>query len=323
MKLIRQVFLLFVVLFSSIDLVATELDEAVEYGRLLTNAVEKKEHIKYKKLSRYNEIKGFLNEQKCAGFKYKAYVVGPDEKQYFYLVASKKKNMIIGRHFKAPIVNNEVDVARFESSTKGCLDLGKIKPNVAAMSASHLQPYPNEFHVLQSNLHSLGLYIITGVGYFKIENGLIELVKKREPEPEAENVLSKDAPKDRVISLSSDEKMKAFFKAQEPYNKQALDSYHDAKKRFEQGLPKGENFFLTTRLRDDAGRIEQVFVLVKSINRGVVSGTIYNEIGLVSGFKNGQKYEFPETEIYDWLITKPDGSEEGNFVGKYLDSLNK
>ena len=49
----------------------------------------------------------------------------------------------------------------------------------------------------------------------------------------------------------------------------------------------------------------------------MVSGIISNVIRTVSGFQNGQRYEFSESEIYDWLITKPDGSEEGNYVGKY------
>ncbi len=63
-----------------------------------------------------------------------------------------------------------------------------------------------------------------------------------------------------------------------------------------------------------------MFILVNKITGGIISGIIYNEIQVVVGYKNGQKYDFPETEVYDWLITKPDGSEEGNFVGKFLDT---
>lgn len=33
--------------------------------------------------------------------------------------------------------------------------------------------------------------------------------------------------------------------------------------------------------------------------------------------------DFKEKDIIDWLISKPDRSEEGNFVGKFLDTLNK
>ena len=62
---------------------------------------------------------------------------------------------------------------------------------------------------------------------------------------------------------------------------------------------------------------QQYFYLVESIKDNMVSGIISNVIRTVSGFQNGQRYEFSESEIYDWLITKPDGSEEGNYVGKY------
>lgn len=136
-------------------------------------------------------------------------------------------------------------------------------------------------------------------------------------------MLSEDAPQDRPISVSTEDQMEAFYRLQEPYNKLAMESYPQAKQRFLTGLHEGENFFLTTRLKDDAGRIEQVFVLIKSIEGTRISGIIYNDIYVVSGYKNGQAYEFSESEIYDWLITKPDGTEEGNFVGKFLDSLQK
>lgn len=31
---------------------------------------------------------------------------------------------------------------------------------------------------------------------------------------------------------------------------------------------------------------------------------------------------FPETDMLDWPITRPDGTEEGNFVGKFLDTYS-
>ena len=41
---------------------------------------------------------------------------------------------------------------------------------------------------------------------------------------------------------------------------------------------------------------------------------------VVSGYAYKQPYSFPESELVDWLIAKPDGSEEGNVVGKFLDT---
>jgi hypothetical protein len=42
-------------------------------------------------------------------------------------------------------------------------------------------------------------------------------------------------------------------------------------------------------------------------------------VDIVHGYRLGDRYTFPESELRDWLIAKPDGSEEGNYVGKFLD----
>jgi uncharacterized protein YegJ (DUF2314 family) len=89
------------------------------------------------------------------------------------------------------------------------------------------------------------------------------------------------------------------------------------------GLPVGYSFFLTTVLRDKAGREEQMFVGVRSIKRGVVSGVLANDPAWVSGYKNGDPYTFPEKEMLDWTITRPDGTEEGNVVGNFLETYHK
>lgn len=43
----------------------------------------------------------------------------------------------------------------------------------------------------------------------------------------------------------------------------------------------------------------------------------------VTGYKRGDPHDLPEAEIVDWLISRPDGSEEGNVVGKFLDEWQK
>lgn len=158
---------------------AGELSEAISYGNLLTQAVNSKEKIKLKRLPEYKGIKKYLANNKCSGFKYKGYIVGPEDKQFFYLVASKRKNVIIGRHFKAPIKNGSIDIDGFESSTNTCLNLGTPASNVAALTATHLKPYPNEFHVLQSKLSGLALYIGTSAGIYAVESGNIRLVESK------------------------------------------------------------------------------------------------------------------------------------------------
>lgn len=131
--------------------------------------------------------------------------------------------------------------------------------------------------------------------------------------------VSPDAPQDKPISATSPE-VEALDAAIAPYVVEAKRTYPVAKEKFAAGLPKGQSFFVTTRLYDGSGAFEQVFIAVRKIDDGVIYGKVWSEINRVRGFKLGDPYRFPEVDLLDWLITHPDGSEEGNFVGKFLDS---
>ena len=105
-----------------------------------------------------------------------------------------------------------------------------------------------------------------------------------------------------------------------PYSERARASYPRAKQRFINGLGPRESFFVTAVLNDPAGHHEQVFLAVDSIAGSRIVGRVWNDILIVQGYRRGQRYEMQESAIVDWLIAKPDGSEEGNEVGKFLDT---
>ena len=105
-----------------------------------------------------------------------------------------------------------------------------------------------------------------------------------------------------------------------PYVAQARASYPGARGRFRAGLPRGYGFFVTTRLHDAANREEQVFIAVDSITNGMISGRIASQINVVRDFRYGQPYTFSEADLVDWMVSRPDGSEEGNVVGNFLDT---
>lgn len=131
--------------------------------------------------------------------------------------------------------------------------------------------------------------------------------------------LSSDAPQDKPLSAAAPE-VAAFDAAIAPYVAEAKRTYPAARAKFVAGLPKGQSFFVTTRLHDGSGAFEQSFIAVRKIEDGVIYGKVWSEINLVRGFKFGDSYQFPESDLLDWLITHPDGSEEGNVVGKFLDT---
>jgi hypothetical protein len=82
----------------------------------------------------------------------------------------------------------------------------------------------------------------------------------------------------------------------------ARASFPAARARFERGLPPRHTFFVSTWLRDSAGRQELVFIEV------------------VRGYAYRQAYTFTVADLVDWMVARPDGSEEGNEVGKFLDT---
>lgn len=137
--------------------------------------------------------------------------------------------------------------------------------------------------------------------------------------PTQEIYVAPNAPKDKPISAEDAEAQK-IEAAMKPFIEQARTTYPEAKARFLKGLPSRHTFFITTRLYDVTKRFEQVFIAVKEIKDGRITGVIASEIRLVSGYEEGDAYSFPESELFDWTISKPDGTEEGNFVGKFLDS---
>jgi hypothetical protein len=109
-------------------------------------------------------------------------------------------------------------------------------------------------------------------------------------------------------------------RAMAPVVAKAMSTYPGAKRRFEAGLPRGQVFFVTTRLRDATGRWEQVFVRVESISQGFVTGTIESPVNLVKGFAKGDHHRFAEAAVLDWMIRHRDGHEEGNLVGRFVDT---
>ena len=139
-----------------------------------------------------------------------------------------------------------------------------------------------------------------------------------------EIALAPNAPQDRPIDIDGTDPGDAQAKWNAlvaPYVEQGRATYPEAKRRYLAGLPPGHTFFVTTILRDHEDHFENVFVVVDKVAGQKVTGRIATQVNLVRGYRDGQLLVFPESDLIDWLISKPDGSEEGNYVGKFLDTL--
>jgi hypothetical protein len=135
-----------------------------------------------------------------------------------------------------------------------------------------------------------------------------------------EEMARKNAPKDNPVEMRSSDDFEKYDKAIAPYVAKARATYPAAKKRFLAGLPPGHKFVVRLRLFDhDKKRREDSFVEVESIKGGNITG-IVDRVDVLTNYKEGQRITFSESRIDNWIILRPDGTEEGNFVGKFLDT---
>jgi hypothetical protein len=108
-----------------------------------------------------------------------------------------------------------------------------------------------------------------------------------------------------------------------PYLAKARKTYPAAKKRFTAGLPPKYLFSLTTKLWDRSHtKFEVVFVVADKISDGKVTGHLATHTKQPIGYDFADSVTFPESEVMDWTIVHPDGTEEGNVVGKFLDTYH-
>lgn len=117
---------------------------------------------------------------------------------------------------------------------------------------------------------------------------------------------------------SASESDEEVLQAIAPFVADGRASYPRARDRFLAGLPENHHFLIFTRLTDSERRAEFVFVLVARISAGVVAGTIASPTRALKGYAQGDAIEVPESDVLDWVISKPDGTEEGNVVARFL-----
>lgn len=113
-------------------------------------------------------------------------------------------------------------------------------------------------------------------------------------------------------------------KQSEALVEKASASYPEAKKRFST-LPNGYHFEVMTDIFDaDKKHGERVFVQVDRMVDSESGNVVYGRLGSRVQLKNhkfGETLEVKEADILDWTIVSPDGTEEGNLIGKFLDNL--
>jgi hypothetical protein len=121
-----------------------------------------------------------------------------------------------------------------------------------------------------------------------------------------------------ISAFVTPDQLKALDAGMRPYVEQARKTFPEVQARFLAGLPKGQSLFVMARLYDECTRSELAFISVTRIQEGIIEGRIWSNLPhIITSYRFRDWYAFPETQLVDWLIAHPDGTEEGNIAGKF------
>ena len=117
---------------------------------------------------------------------------------------------------------------------------------------------------------------------------------------------------DAIAMVEHDEELLA---ASERARKKAL-SFRD---RYQAGVPEGEQLLVKAPFKTPDGENEWMWVEVVSWKGNVISGILQNQPFNVPTLKSGSRVEVRADEIFDYTLTRRDGSHEGNETGRIME----
>lgn len=102
---------------------------------------------------------------------------------------------------------------------------------------------------------------------------------------------------------------------------QARRTLSQARKRYVAGLPGGTQCLVMVRILASDTSFRQVQARVIGWHNGAVQALI--SPALTAALTDLRPVSFPEAAVLDWTFLAANGREEGNFVGKYLDTARQ
>ena len=91
------------------------------------------------------------------------------------------------------------------------------------------------------------------------------------------------------------------------------------KPRFMKGLPPGESLLVKAGFaRPETTGRELMWLEVLRWDGQTLKGILQNDPQGVPGLKRGAAVELDESAVLDYLVRRPDGTEEGNETGKAM-----
>ncbi|MDO7850380.1 hypothetical protein [Hymenobacter convexus] len=102
--------------------------------------------------------------------------------------------------------------------------------------------------------------------------------------------------------------------------REALRTLPQAKKRFLAGLPSGDQFLLSVRVIATDTSFRQVSARVLGWHGNTVQALLLPDASGSASAAEPVPVSFPETAVVDWTLLRASGRQEGNYVGRYIDT---
>lgn len=102
--------------------------------------------------------------------------------------------------------------------------------------------------------------------------------------------------------------------------REALRTLPQAKRRFLAGLPQGDQFLLSVRVVATDTSFRQASARVLGWHGSTVQALLLPSPADSAGPTEPTPVSFPETAVLDWTLLRASGREEGNYVGRYIDT---
>ena len=101
--------------------------------------------------------------------------------------------------------------------------------------------------------------------------------------------------------------------------REALRTLPQAKKKFLAGLPIGDQFLLSVRVIATDTSFRQASARVLGWHGNTVQALLLPPADAAPKTEP-TPVSFPETAVVDWTLLRASGREEGNYVGRYIDT---
>jgi len=111
--------------------------------------------------------------------------------------------------------------------------------------------------------------------------------------------------------------------AMEAAHQNALAELPRIRTRFQNGFRLGEVLHIKHGFPIPGGAHEYMWIAVTGWREGRIRGQLANDPQYRSDLRAGQNVEIGEEEVYDWLIVHTDGSIEGAFTNRLLETENE